>query len=163
MQIPDQTPGQQPVCLRCGRCCRYGRSINASSEDLVRWIREDRSDILRYFEAFCSDDSYVNCGRIPGAEFLSRVLWTDMINPDSGDYYTDCPFLVSSDEDTWFCQIHETRPAICVRFRPWEWGEKGRFFACPLVDRRDRGESDGIRPEPGHSKKDDGADQTDQP
>ncbi|PKL60195.1 MAG: hypothetical protein CVV33_03900, partial [Methanomicrobiales archaeon HGW-Methanomicrobiales-4] len=131
----DQTISEHPVCLRCGKCCRYGPSINASHEDLIRWIRDERPDILHFFEAYCSDGTYVNCTELINTNAISCVLWTDMINPKTGDYYTDCPFLRSSEGDTWFCAIHLTRPAICVRFRPWEWGVKGLFFACPLVDK----------------------------
>jgi Fe-S-cluster containining protein len=131
---PDQTPGLAPVCLRCGRCCRYGPSINANISDLKRWITEHRSEILKFFEAYCTDGTYVNCARFSPAELSSRILWTDMINPDTGDYYQDCPFLQPLSENTWYCSIYETRPAICIRFRPWEWGEKGVFFSCPVVE-----------------------------
>ncbi|MFH0967734.1 MAG: hypothetical protein V1862_08650, partial [Methanobacteriota archaeon] len=89
-----------------------------------------------------SDGSYVNCTELMNIKAISRVLWTDMINPETGDYYTDCPFLRQSEENTWFCVIHQTRPAICVRFKPWEWGVKGLFFACPLVDKTECSQSD---------------------
>ncbi|PWR72105.1 YkgJ family cysteine cluster protein [Methanospirillum lacunae] len=135
---PDQTPGLAPVCLRCGRCCRYGPSINANSTDLKRWVIEDRTDILTFFQAYCTDGSYVNCAFFKNPQSLSRVLWTDMINPDTNDYYKDCPFLRPLSENKWYCSIYETRPAICTRFRPWEWGEKGEFFNCPVVERMSR-------------------------
>lgn len=131
---PDQTPSLAPVCLRCGRCCRYGPSINANTDDLTRWIQEGRSDILKFFEAYLADGTYVNGIELLPIQPTPTVLWTDMINPETGDYYHDCPFLRPLSENTYYCLIHETRPAICVRFRPWEWGEKGRFFACPVVD-----------------------------
>ncbi len=162
MQIPDQTPSQQPVCLRCGRCCRYGPSIHATPEDLTRWIFERRSDILCFFEAYCTDGTYINCTTIPDPEFISHILWTDMINPDTGDYYTDCPFLIPAEGNTWSCTIHQTRPAICVRFRPWEWGEKGKFFSCPQAEGAGKVPLGNSRTGSEHPEKDESADHTDQ-
>ncbi|HWQ66530.1 MAG TPA: hypothetical protein VN372_06640 [Methanospirillum sp.] len=131
----DKILNQLPTCQQCGICCRYGSSIHASHADLTRWIRDQRSDILGFFEAYCLEGGYINCQELSLSQIIPQVLWTDMINRDTDDYYVDCPFLRPLEENTWSCMIHETRPAICVRFRPWEWGVKGHFFSCPLVER----------------------------
>ncbi len=154
---PDQTPGLAPVCLRCGRCCRYGPSINATKEDLERWVTGDRTDILTFFEAYCTDGTYVNCASFNTDQSLSRVLWTDMINPDTGDYYKDCPFLRPLSDHEWYCSIYKTRPTICIRFRPWEWGEKGVFFDCPAVEQIRRENSAHRSLGPVHPEKEEGA------
>ncbi len=160
---PDQTPGLAPVCQRCGRCCRYGPSINANKADLERWVAGNRTDILRFFEAYCTDGTYVSCASFSTAETLSGVLWTDMINPETGDYYKDCPFLNPLPEGKWYCSIYETRPSICIRFRPWEWGERGVFFDCPVVSRLRREDSAWISLGSVHPEKKECAADTDKP
>ena len=111
--------------------------MNAKHSDLIRWIQEKRSDILQFFEAYTIDGNYVNCSSLAKIEDVSKVLWTDMINQTTEDYYTECPFLRKEDENHSICSIQETKPVICSRFCPWEWGENGKGFSCPVVERKE--------------------------
>ncbi|MFO8056661.1 MAG: hypothetical protein R6V10_05135, partial [bacterium] len=38
-------PGE-PVCLRCGKCCREPFARHVSPDDLSRWEREGRLDLI---------------------------------------------------------------------------------------------------------------------
>jgi Fe-S-cluster containining protein len=124
---------KEEECLRCGRCCRYGWSVNARRSDLLRWLSEGRKDILRFFEAYLMNGEYVNCSSLSKPEEAYQVLWTDMIDPTTEDYYTDCPFLTEMDNNQYACSIQDTKPEICTRFRPWQWDERGKEYPCPAV------------------------------
>ncbi|OIQ63228.1 flagellin N-methylase [mine drainage metagenome] len=102
--IHSDSPLPQSVgdgCTRCGKCCTnasYMLTLFATPNDILRWRREGRSDILRYAPVF--------------QEIGSADLWID---PVSGNELSRCPFLKRSRGagGKYLCSIHETRPDVC--------------------------------------------------
>lgn len=88
-------------CTRCGKCClKY--DISPSGEDVKRWIREKRWDILEHVMILGDDDD----------------PWGDIVGPTSR-----CPFLRKDNgKNTYKCRIHETRPQVCRDYEPWAEG-----------------------------------------
>lgn len=79
-------------CLACGICCEvYGDALAACPEDLERWRREGRHDLL--------------AGVGPEGE-----LWVD---PATGEWRAGCPYLVRESKDHARCSIHATKPRLC--------------------------------------------------
>jgi len=78
---------------------------DADAEDLARWKREGRDDILRVYH----DALWV------GAHFLSVT---------TGMTIHDCPFL-DFREGSFACTIYGTRPRVCRDFVP------GSSAICP--------------------------------
>jgi len=92
--------GEHLECLRCGKCCLNDFIAYASEEDLERWRREGRSDILAVIER-------------------EHAVWAGdhLVSSENGRWIRGCPFL------TWegnlrACAIYDTRPAVCRRFIP---------------------------------------------
>ena len=83
---------------------------DADAEDLARWKREGRDDILRGFR----DALWV------GDHFLSVT---------TGMTIHDCPFLDFRD-GSFACTIYETRPRVCRDFVP------GSSAICPQCKKR---------------------------
>ena len=86
------------VCERCGRCCRSTKwAVNLDTrlcwEDIERWRRERRSDILQHVLVF-------------------EGLGGDLISPD-GKFFSKCPFLKNEEGRKYSCSIHETKPKVC--------------------------------------------------
>ena len=104
------TDAPHPPCLRCGTCCMADMIADADAEDLARWKREGRADILRvYCDALWAGD-----------HFMSRT---------TGMTIHDCPFL-DFREGSFFCTIYETRPRVCRDFKP------GSSAICPRHSRK---------------------------
>jgi Fe-S-cluster containining protein len=87
-------------CGRCGKCCLADFIAYVHEEDLERWRREGREDILGIIER--------EQAVWAGDHFASAV---------DGRYLHGCPFL------TWegnchACAIYETRPGTCRRYVP---------------------------------------------
>ncbi len=80
--------GSSNPCSPCIRCCQ-GQLIKITEEDILRWKREQRYDILLCMETWTD-----------GIPFLIQ-------KKDK----TECTFLTDKG-----CSIHETRPEICVKF-----------------------------------------------
>lgn len=104
MSITDQ---QARECSRCGKCCTnesFMGSLGATGEDVLRWERERRWDILQYALILGPEDS-------PFAD-----LWIDA----DGDEKYRCP-LVRKDRgrNTHRCTIYDTRPQVCQDYKPW--------------------------------------------
>ncbi|OPY90987.1 MAG: Flagellin N-methylase [Syntrophaceae bacterium PtaU1.Bin231] len=97
-------------CLRCGTCCMADMIADADAEDLARWKREGRDDILRA----CRDALWV------GDHVLSVT---------TGMSIHDCPFL-DFRAGTFACTIYETRPRVCHDFEP------GSSAICPQFGKR---------------------------
>jgi Fe-S-cluster containining protein len=81
-------------CIQCGHCCLElsdAYSTNAYEEDIVRWEKEMRWDILDY------------------------VVGTDLwISPRTGEDVTRCPWLRKlPNKDRYICRIHNTKPKQC--------------------------------------------------
>jgi Fe-S-cluster containining protein len=90
------------LCTRCGKCClneSYMGNLTASPEDVDRWHRQGRADILRF-------------------ESLGD-LWVD----DEDRERTRCPFLRKDRcQSTYKCRIYDTRPADCRNY-PQTYGQ----------------------------------------
>lgn len=91
----------QFTCQQCGSCCeKYGNSIQASAQDVMRWEREGREDILKHVIPFG-----VN-GSLFGGE-----LWFS----EEGEKLGRCPFLRKKGREG-FCAIQETKPEVCRKY-----------------------------------------------
>jgi Fe-S-cluster containining protein len=78
---------------------------DADEEDLERWKRDDRNDILQVYRD----------ARWMGDHFISAT---------TGMIIHDCPFL-DFQEGLFVCTIHATRPRVCREFEP------GSSEICP--------------------------------
>jgi Fe-S-cluster containining protein len=89
-------------------------TLQASGEDVRRWRRERRYDILFYaFVMGRPDDPWAD-------------LWIDR---DTGDEKGRCPFVRKDrDAPTYRCTIYETRPEVCRKYKPW-----GKHSVCEEV------------------------------
>lgn len=97
MEMPAKKPEWE--CVQCGRCCMdYGGFLSATDEDIVRWKREGRHNILEKVKIIRS-----------GERVIAAELW---FNPISGREYIYCPFLKREGNRT-KCLIYETRPQVC--------------------------------------------------
>jgi len=87
-------------CHRCGKCCLADFIAYVRDEDILRWQREGRTDIMSVIEN-------------------EHAMWAGdhLISADSGRYLHGCPFLMW-EEDHSACSIYETRPAVCRNFVP---------------------------------------------
>jgi Fe-S-cluster containining protein len=87
-------------CKRCGKCCLSNVVAYITEEDLSRWHREGRQDILTVIEH-------------------GHVIWVGdhMISADDGHYAHGCPFLLA-ENNRWLCSIYETRPLVCRAYQP---------------------------------------------
>jgi Fe-S-cluster containining protein len=89
-------------CQQCGRCCtKYSNGLTAKTQDIARWRREKRGDILKHVKIFESE------GVIMGGE-----IW---INPKTGRKMRVCPFLVKG-KGRFSCSIHTTKPLVCSKY-----------------------------------------------
>jgi Fe-S-cluster containining protein len=90
-------------CSQCGRCClMLGAEITATQEDVARWVKEGRQDILRYADVY---------------ENLGADLW---FSPKTGDEIGRCPFVRKHpNRNTYFCKIYDTRPQVCRDYEPF--------------------------------------------
>jgi len=77
--------------------------IPASDEDLSRWEKEGRQDILEKVKIARDPDT----GRITAAE-----LW---FNPATGRSYVYCPWIRRR-KDRVECLIHDTKPQYCKEY-----------------------------------------------
>ena len=79
-------------CRSCGRCCElFGANLTATPEDVARWAREGRSELLARVSP------------------LGR-LWID---PVTGARLSRCPYLVRIAPGRARCRIHATKPRMC--------------------------------------------------
>jgi len=98
-------------CTQCGKCCTnpsYMGTLQASGDDVKRWIREGRTDILEWA-------SILGRGDDPWAD-----LW---ISPVTGKEAHRCPFVRKlPGQNRYTCRIYETRPQVCRDYTPWAPG-----------------------------------------
>ena len=95
-------------CKRCGKCCHADMIAYATEEDISRWRREKRDDILSSLES----EERIWVG--------DRILYRD-----GSGHLERCSFL-RIEEGLATCTIHETRPRICRDY------EAGSSLLCPL-------------------------------
>ncbi|HDP80875.1 MAG TPA: YkgJ family cysteine cluster protein [Spirochaetes bacterium] len=103
-----ESPEKTLRCIRCGTCCLEDMIALAEEEDVRRWKREGRDDILHIIEN-------------------ERAVWAGdrLVSARDGHRLVHCPFLCW--EGTLCrCAIYETRPRVCRDYRP------GSSRLCPL-------------------------------
>jgi len=105
------------TCLRCGNCCHVDVAAYVTLEDIQRWEKEGRHDII----AHVSDND---------------VTWShDRIINRFGSNIKTC--LMSCVYLKWYassasCEIYETRTKVCRSFVP------GSSGLCPQYHRKHR-------------------------
>src|SRR5215470_7590213 len=95
-------------CSRCGKCCTTPHvpgTFTATGEDVKRWIREGRDDILECIDILGPpEDPYAD-------------LW---YSPVTGEDVSRCPFVRKGRNlPTYRCTIYETRPQQCRDYTPF--------------------------------------------
>lgn len=73
--------GRLFTCKQCGECCiRYNGTLSATGNDIARWKREGRDDILKYVDIYDFGD------------FEAGDLWFNFNRKDYAEL-ARCPFL----------------------------------------------------------------------
>ena len=100
------------TCKRCGKCC-MSAWVPATHEDLERWKREEKKEILSAMKD-------------------SKILWAGDIVVTSleGIKLSNCQFL-RREGNYYSCGIYEDRPIICRKFQP------GSSELCSQFNRSD--------------------------
>ena len=108
-------------CTQCGRCClnqNYMNTLQASGDDVKRWRRQGRIDILLHAEV-------IGPAHNPFAD-----LWFKM----DGSEVKRCPFVRKvRDQDRYLCTIYETRPEVC-RGYPYSAEQRDE---CEMIEPND--------------------------
>ncbi len=103
------------TCRRCGACCHVDVAAYVSLEDIQRWEKEGRHDILNHVKNYgvtWSDDGFVN-------RFGSSIHTCLM----------SCVYLQWQGSSA-SCGIYETRTKVCRSFIP------GSSDLCPQYRRK---------------------------
>jgi Fe-S-cluster containining protein len=91
-------------CTQCGKCCtneRWMNTLEATGDDVKRWRRQKRYDILQHAFVLGPKDN-------PFAD-----LW---VTPDGNDVRR-CPFVRKiRGVPRHTCTIYDTRPQVCRDF-----------------------------------------------
>lgn len=74
--------------------------LEASPLDIARWTYDSREDILRHVQI-----EYDQNGEVAGG-----MLWVD----DNGQRLNVCPFLRGTSGGTYYCDIQDIKPEVCV-------------------------------------------------
>jgi Fe-S-cluster containining protein len=87
------------TCKRCGKCCMSAYAP-ATQEDMERWRREEKKEIIRVMEH-------------------SKAAWAGdiVVSSEDGRILFNCPFL-RLQENYYSCAIYEDRPTTCRAFKP---------------------------------------------
>ncbi|MCD1294159.1 zinc/iron-chelating domain-containing protein [Methanocella sp. CWC-04] len=94
-------------CTQCGTCClKYGMRLEASGQDIAKWMFDGREDILRHVLIRYDEKGEVSEG----------ILWVD----ENGNKVASCPFLRSTEDKRYFCGIQDAKPEVCS----WHFCEK---------------------------------------
>ncbi|MEN6617273.1 MAG: YkgJ family cysteine cluster protein [Syntrophorhabdus sp.] len=105
---------QEVVCRRCGNCCHVDVAAYVSLEDIERWERQGRHDIIAHIRA-------------------NNITWSRdrVINKFGSDINTcrmSCVYLQWYDSSA-SCAIYETRTSVCRSYVP------GATRLCPQFGR----------------------------
>ncbi|MCF8142695.1 MAG: YkgJ family cysteine cluster protein [Deltaproteobacteria bacterium] len=120
MGVRIETGMEAFSCRQCGRCCTVLDYHNElTGEDVVRWEREGRTDILQWVRTIEGKDR----------ERAYRI-WT---LPGTTRLAESCPFLKKiPSENRWECLIHHVKPAICRQYPLTR--KHGLMTGCPGFD-----------------------------
>ncbi len=100
----NENSGGKWKCMQCGQCCfMYGCMIPATDQDLERWKRQGRHDILEKVRVIRDPKT----GAITAAE-----CW---FNPFTKKEYVYCPWIKRKGDKV-FCLIHDTKPQYCIDY-----------------------------------------------
>lgn len=123
-------PGLQD-CQQCGKCCeKWGWDQKGIMEDLVPWIKNRRTDILQHVgitfrDGRRSTGQHLSCSDLPQIAVIA--YWVDQ----QGRKLTYCPFFERRSDGNVYCRIHDTKPAVCIGFKPWNEGIRDYALNCP--------------------------------
>lgn len=80
-------------------CCLADMIAYVTDEDLARWTREGRGDILHVIER-------------------ESAIWMGdhLVSSSDGHYIGECPFLKNRG-GRYDCTIYETRPSVCRNYQ----------------------------------------------
>jgi Fe-S-cluster containining protein len=108
--MDDKPTADQRPCTNCGKCCTnasFMGTLQATGDDIKRWRRERRADILKFAVI-------LGPARDPFAD-----LWVTA----EGEEKERCPFVRKVPrQNRYLCQIYETRPQVCRDYIPWAPG-----------------------------------------
>lgn len=93
-----------PACVRCGKCCVLLHLLTVDADDVARWRREGREDIL------------CRVGEARGPDGTTHEVWLSPHADGGGSGGGDdghCPWLRHTPDGHGLCAIHETKPARC--------------------------------------------------
>lgn len=91
-------------CKQCGKCCKDKFVKWATLEDIERWEKHGRNDILQYLKRDIDPEIYLEHGRV---ELF--------FNPNTGIELDECPFL-KKENNHYTCVIHNTKPTCCKEY-----------------------------------------------
>lgn len=122
---------EEQDCRQCGKCCeKWGWDQKGIPEDLIPWIATHRKDILRHV-GITFTDGRRSTGRDLEPSDLPRIsriaYWVD----PQGQKLTYCPFFDRRSDGKVYCRIHDTKPAVCIGFTPWNEGIRDYALNCP--------------------------------
>ena len=130
-------------CQRCGNCCKTkSGGLSISDDDLKRWRKSKRIDILEQVELLVFDNEKGIPISIKGKNWdenkhavLCAVLW---FLPDGK--MLKCPFLKNIDKKKYECLIYDILPDDCKKFPFDDNGipNKNLSDVCPEVRRISR-------------------------
>jgi Fe-S-cluster containining protein len=92
-------------CKQCGHCCLdlTACATWASAEDVERWAREGRDDILEWVVPIAVGDVV-----------FAYDIWLD---PETGEDVSRCPWLQKlPNKNEYICLIQDTKPELCSTF-----------------------------------------------
>lgn len=102
-------------CKRCGRCClKLGDEIQITENDICRWIKQGREDIL---------------DRVDISFFKSLIVGNGWFHPRTTKEVDRCPWLKRSQNRKYICTIQNTKPEACKEF-PKSKGD-AEEYNCP--------------------------------
>jgi Fe-S-cluster containining protein len=107
----DSEKNRDTACRRCGACCHVDVTAYVTPEEIGRWEKEGRSDIIAHLRAY--DITWSN-GRVD-KRFGSKPTTCLM----------SCVYLKWHDSYC-TCEIYETRTIVCRSYIP------GSSELCPL-------------------------------
>ncbi len=118
-------------CLQCGRCCeKWGWGQKGGVEDIIPWIRAGRLDILQHVGVTLAG-GIRTIGRDISEKDLLQVRRIDFWTDPEGRALSHCPFYERRDDGKVYCGIHDTKPRVCIGFKPWSEAIRDYALNCP--------------------------------